>query len=243
PGVVGDGFSFTGADQAVDVGPSANLRLQNFTIEAWIQRYSSTVVSVDTDPNYDGDGVLFGFGLGGYAFILYHDSTLLLSQEGVGGVFSSETITDTSFHHVAVTEDSGTVTFYIDGQVAGVSDNYGPTFSFDTDAFIGAIPTSAGASFYGNIDEMAIYNRPLGSDEIQAIYGAGSAGKCSALTIVDQPTNEVGIVGGTNVFYIQAFGSPPITYKWQFDGAAILNATNPLFVITNVQPTNAGTYS
>jgi plastocyanin len=40
-----------------------------------------------------------------------------------------------------------------------------------------------------------------------------------------------------------ATGTPPVSYQWNFNGAAIPGATNPLFVATDVQASNAGSYS
>jgi len=42
---VGQAFEFDGNGDGVTVGNPANLRLQTFTIETWIKRSSSTVVS------------------------------------------------------------------------------------------------------------------------------------------------------------------------------------------------------
>jgi hypothetical protein len=41
-----------------------------------------------------------------------------------------------------------------------------------------------GGFFYqGSLDEVEVYNRALSASEIQAIYNAGSAGKCKAATV------------------------------------------------------------
>ncbi len=48
-------------------------------------------------------------------------------------------------------------------------------------ATIGASWISLNNSFLGEIDELSIYNRALAASEIQAIYNAGSAGKCNEL--------------------------------------------------------------
>ena len=51
------------------------------------------------------------------------------------------------------------------------------------------------------IDEPAIYNRALSAAEIQAIYNAGSAGKCPpgvAPTIIAQPASQT-VLAGSNV--------------------------------------------
>src|SRR5207247_7254493 len=60
-GRVGQAFVFDGSGDAVSVGNPTNLQLQNFTIEAWIQRTSTTRVSFD----FNG-GSSFSYGDGGY---------------------------------------------------------------------------------------------------------------------------------------------------------------------------------
>ena len=61
--------------------------------------------------------------------------------------------------------------------------------------------------FNGSMDEVSLYNRALSAVEVQAIYNAGAAGKCSgptAPTITTQPTNQTVIVGGTATFTVVA---------------------------------------
>jgi hypothetical protein len=100
--------------------------------------------------------------------------------------------------------------------------------------------------FWGLIDEASIYNRALSSNEIAAIYAAGSAGKCftpTPPTITTQPTNQTVVVGGTATFTVQAAGTPPLSYQWNFDGANIVGATNMTLTLTNVQASQAGNYT
>ena len=78
-GEVGQTFSLTNNHAAVVVGNPANLRLQTFTIEAWIQRASASVLSFDPAQN----GMVFCYGLNGYGlYIAYVDNSLNLSKIG-----------------------------------------------------------------------------------------------------------------------------------------------------------------
>ena len=89
----------------------------------------------------------------------------------------SPAITDLNFHHVAVTKSDSTVIFYVDG-VPSPPQSYGEVFEFTTNPGIGARGDNFTSSFLGVVDELSVYNRALNADEIQAIYAAGSAGKC-----------------------------------------------------------------
>ena len=64
-----------------------------------------------------------------------------------------------------------------------------------------------------------------------------------APTIVVQPTNQTVMVGGTLSFSVVAEGTEPLTYQWSLDGTNLLEATNALLVLTNVQVSDAGFYS
>jgi hypothetical protein len=45
----------------------------------------------------------------------FSDGRLFLSRNGVDSVNSTNSITDTNWHHIAVTKAGNTVVFYVDG--------------------------------------------------------------------------------------------------------------------------------
>jgi hypothetical protein len=105
---------------------------------------------------------------------------------------------------------------------------------------------AAGSNYGGLIDELSLYNRALSSNEIAAIYNAGSAGKCftpMAPAITTQPTNQTVLTGGTATFSVTASGTAPLSYQWQFYGTNIVNATNTTLILNNVQLNQTGNYS
>jgi hypothetical protein len=166
PGKVGQGFVFDGRNgSGVMLGNPASLQLQDFTIEAWIKRASTSRVSQNA-PNAE----IFSYGLDGYGFGLW-DGRLYLTKMGVDNVTMRTGISDTRWHHVAVAKSGNEVVFYIDGVVHNV-EPYGPTFDFATPAAIGTSPTDDGTqtTFLGSIDEIGTFNRALSASEIQAIY-------------------------------------------------------------------------
>jgi subtilase family serine protease len=61
-------------------------------------------------------------------------------------------------------------------------------------------------------------------------------------TIVTQPTNVAVAAGGVANFAVTASGALPLSYQWQYNGASILGATNPLLTLTNVQIASEGNY-
>jgi hypothetical protein len=110
---------------------------------------------------------------------------------------------------------------------------------------IGNASGTAGFPFDGWIDEVSLYSRALSQAEIQAIYNAGSAGKCvsSRPNITLQPQGQVGFLGGSVTFSVRATGSAPLSYLWFKDSFPITWATDTNLVLTNLSLADGGTYS
>jgi len=193
PGEVAEAFDFSSNHAGVYVGSPAALQLQNFTIEAWVQRSGTSMVSDDPTAN-GGAAAIFYFGSQGYGMGMHTDGAISLTKIDVDDV-NDDTygarVTDTNWHHVAVSKAGTLVTFYIDG-VAYPAVTYNSTFQFTSPAGIGVrgdnINANNNDSFLGHIDEVSIYNRALGSNEIASIYAAGNAGKCQPVWLSIQPS-------------------------------------------------------
>jgi hypothetical protein len=236
---VGNGF-FIGAFGSVVLGSPPNLQLQDFTIEAWVKRSDTNVAGFGIHP----DGLFFSYGSQGYGFGMWNDGRLFLSKIDVDNVSINNGVTDTNWHHVAVTKSNVTVVFYIDGASYPAPD-YNNTFTFSTFVSIGD-RVDSGDSFYGSIDELAVYGRALGASEVQAIYNAQNAGKCHipvAPTIAVQPTNQTVYVGSNATFNVSAGGDLPLNYQWLFNGASLGGKTLSTLTIVSAQFSNAGSYS
>jgi hypothetical protein len=238
---VNQGFLLDGAGDVVKVGPSPALQLQNFTIEAWVKRNSSSAVSLESG----GSGHIFGFGNQGYVFLFQSDGTVMLNKAGVSTASSSPfKVTDTNWHHLAVTKTNTTVFFYLDG-TAYSSGSFGATFVFNTEAAIGGRADLQGGSFLGMIDDVAIYNRVLTNSEIQAIYNASSAGKCSAIApvIAQNPVPQSANTGENVTFSVSAFGSNPLSFQWRLNTTNIAGGTDSKLILSAVSQIDAGNYS
>ena len=170
---------------------------------------------------------------------------LFLTKVDIDNVTTSVAITDTTFHHVAVTKSGTAAVFYIDG-VSYPAPPYSTTYTFSSPAAIGARGDNLANSFYGTIDEVAVYGRALSAAEIQSIYAAGVSGKCPTNFppfIITQPANQTATVGANVSIAVTAGGSTPLSYQWRFNGNNVPGATaNPL-VLNNVQINQAGNYT
>jgi len=88
------------------------------------------------------------------------------------------------------------------------------------------------------IDDVSLYNRALSTNEIAAIYNAGTAGKTFTPvlpSITTQPQSQTNVVGGTATFVVVAGGATPLSYQWSVNGTVITNATNATLTLPNVQ--------
>lgn len=156
-------------------------------------------------------------------------------------VSTHRTLAMNTWQHLAVTYNGTNFVFYINGNaVTSVAGSLGPA---NAEALkIGDSGTCSG--FVGLIDEVALYNRALTTNEIQAIYNAGSTGKCQdAPTIVVQPAGQIVSVTSSATFTVTAAGTPLLRYQWRFNGTNIAGATGPSLALVNVQAADAGAYS
>ncbi len=66
-----------------------------------------------------------------------------------------------------------------------------------------------------------------------------------APSITSQPQDQLNVSpGGTAMFSVTVSGSEPLSYQWYYNNSTLLTgATDPTLTITNVQVSNAGTYS
>ena len=240
-GLIGQGFNFDGSGDLALIPNNPVMQLQNLTIETWIKRKSASVASSGSG----GNGVLFGYGPGGYLLYLNSAGQVFFSKLGSTAVASSWSISDTNLHHVALTKSNTVVNFYLDGTNVS-SASYSTTFTFTTQVGIGGRPDNSDNSFNGIIDELALYNRALTPSDIQSIQAASYSGKCAVYlspTFASQPTNRT-VAPGTNITFTASIGgTPPFVYQWRLNGVVINGATNSALTLNNVQPPNAGLYS
>ena len=254
-GEVGQAFVFNGTNTYIRVPASASLNVglsNGFTLEAWMNP-----ATLDRRPLFEWNQTTNGWaGMGVHVWLSYNGSgdlyADLLDSGGNDHIMGTATgvVSANSFQHVALTYDktTGLAVFYRNGVVV-LSTNLGiftPQTSFDL--YMGRRPWATGpyADQYlkGMLDEASLYNRALASNEIAAIYNAGTNGKCALWPVIlSQPTNQA-VVAGTNVsFSVAAGGDSSLIYQWHCNGTNLPAGTNATLDLLNVQSVNAGTYS
>ena len=65
----------------------------------------------------------------------------------------------------------------------------------------------------------------------------------AAPTITVQPQSQTNLVGSNVTFTVTVAAYPPVTYQWAFNGSNIAGATGASLLLTNIQLSQAGSYS
>ena len=123
--------------------------------------------------------------------------------------------------------------------------------------FTGATNTVIGTDLYspntrvfdGSIDEVAVFNSALTSDQILAQFSKAAGLGPVAASISGQPQSTSGYAGKTVTISATGInGTSPITYQWQLgginltDGGNISGSHTPTLTISNAVPGNSGNY-
>lgn len=215
-GMVGQAFSFDGVDDYVNVGNASSLKPAQFTLDAWVKatafpRHYNVVVTHGFSTGVVNPYFLGFDSNGTLQFITYHNSIGTHITVAPGPIAANE------WHHIAATFDGTTKKLYIDGGlVASDTVSYAIVYD-DTPVLIGEDidrGSPAGIPFSGLIDEVEIFNRALPTEEIAAIYNAGSAGKCftadttpDAFTFSDQTGVNLSTVITSNTITVSGINS------------------------------------
>ncbi|HWW00485.1 MAG TPA: LamG-like jellyroll fold domain-containing protein [Candidatus Acidoferrum sp.] len=247
PGEVGQAFSFTSSDQGVLIADAPELDPTNsLSVEAW--------VLLSNYPNTEGVLVVYKniyfVQPGQYAIAVYQTGSNSIFQAGLGVVptgdlamFGTTSLQLNTWYHVAITYNAAQFRLYVNGQLENTLAVTGPVATTTGPLKIGGYGISPYA-LPGRVDEVSLYNRALSGSEVQALYSAGSAGKCLPVApfILSQPQGQVGYWGGRVTFTVTAGGTPPPGYLWYKDGFSISWATNSSLVLTNLSLNEGGNY-
>jgi len=194
-GLVGQGFVISGAGndyvalpQNVFPFPSSGTGNAPLTFEVWFKTSIGGVILGQQDH------APF-MGINGWVPALYVGTNGLLYGhlfEGAGTppfIESETSVFDGQFHHGAVTYDGANEYLFLDGVLVAsmpfTQQSYGSgnyQYQLGT-GYTAGWPGTAGGwfPFAGVIDEASIYNRALATNEIAAIFAAGTAGKCTSI--------------------------------------------------------------
>jgi len=158
-------FSTSGQDDFLSVSDSSDLDITgDIAIEAWT--FANSFVN-NPDIVTKGDF--------SEAYSLWYRTTgevsFAIDSDVNGALVSNSVLSLNNWHHVVVLREGNTRRIYIDGQLDS-SDTYSSAITTNNNPLF--ISTSA-FGFSGRIDEVAVYNRSLSAEEIEARYLRGVA--------------------------------------------------------------------
>ena len=180
-GKVGQAFSLSGQNY-VEVSDHPSLRPTQVTVDAWVY---PTNISGNHNVVFKGDHE--------YALQLRNGNVLFGSRDAAGGYAEfqgSLNVPVNTWSHVAVTHDGAIKRIYVNGQLDPITQSQSGHYAVNTGTLKIGTHNTIIEFFYGAIDEVEVLSGALSQAEIQAIYNAGSAGKC-AFQCTQPPANMV----------------------------------------------------
>ncbi len=193
-GLVHQAFSFDGADDYVSVSRSIQ---DDFTIEFWLNTIQ--IVGSDSGQWYEGRGLVDGevqtvtndFG------VTLRNGKVLFGVGNPDVTIRSGSVADGNWHHVAATRlrNTGEMKLYVDGVHVALATGGTQSLTSPPRLTLGRVQVDNNP-FQGRLDEVAFYGRVLSLQEIQAIYEAGNAGKCTPGAIQSFSLNPSLVDGG-----------------------------------------------
>ena len=194
PGMVADAFSFDGSGY-IDVAddPIWTLGTEDFTIDLWV--FLNSLSGLDPFISHDPAGGcnnkwIFWISTGVRApfgpALRFHQVSPGNCPSGVDTVVFPWVPDLFRWYHVAVTRSGSDYSLYIDGELVITEQDSTPIADPSASLTIGRAE-----SFFlnGRVDEVEIVDRALSAPEIQAIFDAGSSGKCKTVMILGAEVN------------------------------------------------------
>ncbi len=179
-GKVKSALRFDGADDYVTVpdDPSLDIGISDFTVDAWVRPRMRDGLQSILDKRTSGGGWR-----GYHAYL--HDGRL--GVQLADGTYDNYEVPpsmtvplDNEWHFVAVTVRRGLgVELRVDGTAYTISTPaHTGSLANSAPLLIGGHSTSPSSRFWGDIDEVEIFDRALAAAELDRIYDADRIGKC-----------------------------------------------------------------
>ncbi|MBI5386505.1 MAG: hypothetical protein HZA90_17690 [Verrucomicrobia bacterium] len=176
-GVVGQAFKFSAATtDSVRVPNSPALNPTNITLAAWVKPFSYPALGCAIVRKEAGSAVqyLLQLGDGNTAGVPTINCGLNAPQP-----HGNTPVPLHQWSHIVGTYDGAQARVYVNGALVDSRPMTGPMPVMANDLFIGRRESNTTRNFDGLIDEVAIWNRGLSSNEVAALFAAGSLGMCA----------------------------------------------------------------
>jgi len=136
----------------------------------------------------------------------------------IGDFGSGKVVDDDTFHHLVVTYNGSTTTFYLDGFKVYKESTTGVYVDETAQFFIGRQTHTAHGkmSFKGVIDEVRIYNRALSENEIQQLYHLVAIPNPKSIDYVGRNmTYNVSLNGQGNIITVSPGENVSLSMNWK----------------------------
>ena len=188
-GRIGQGLSFDGVDDYVDVPSAPALDTFPLTLAAWVKTTDTGlhgVVNKYLPASLNGYQVFIN---GGSLCAWYFRDASNYVWDGTGCTLATPGFTDGAWHHVAFVVDAAGGRLYVDGVQKAARAWTGTAGATSTTAglSLARYPGSAAPYFPGALDEVRLYNRALSASEV------------AGLAIIDTTAPIISAVSATNL--------------------------------------------
>jgi hypothetical protein len=262
-GIGGQAFQFDGVNDRVVVPDVPAYSFSGgVTVAGWFQTtntpdYASLVDKFEENAANDtGFQISFGGSNPGSG-----EPGTLRADFGIGTnyitVFSTNFVADGLWHHFAATCDGSNTILYIDGEPSGAAASPQILLDNDLPITLGQDTFSSSRHYRGLLDEVALFNRALSSNEIAGILSAGPPGFCAECASTPPglvswwrgDSNALDSVSGFNGTFANGSFAPGIVRDaFRFSGTeyveipdvAPLDFSNAFTIELWVSPTAAG---
>jgi len=253
PGIGDSGVHFTGGNAEVPFSATLNPATA-FSVEFWAKPDVQTIYTPICSQYRNGSARL------GWCFYMENDADSWECHLGyAGGVAlyayggGPVPLPGQFYHVVEVYDGAGNSTLYAENQLVGHNTqvNNGGVYVPNPSAPLEIGVRNGGSfPFNGVLDEVAIYNYALTTDQISNHWSI----KFQPSAIVTQPVGVTNIEGSTVTLSATASGFP-LTYQWYKDNVAlyqtfntdstphyVTDVTNSSLVISETTPSDSGQY-
>ena len=199
-GEVGQAFHYAGSTSLFVVPASPSLVVSNLTLESWVFPTDNGTPRPIFDWGGPGEGSAVQLWINTIGFTSVYPGAIHAVIHGGAEVdCSSPVVTVNQWNHVVFTMNIATRTevLYCNGvQVASGTAPSPINVQSYADVDIGYRDVASteilnGSRFLGNLDEVSVYNRPLCTSEIKAIYNLGINGKYDPVLFNTSPAQSL----------------------------------------------------
>jgi Concanavalin A-like lectin/glucanases superfamily/Immunoglobulin domain len=252
PGQFGNSLGFDNLSNTYGqrTGGSAIYSTNGYSVSMWVK----------ADGTFQSDARVFGEGSTNSTNPLFTIGTANpVSPTGVARIYvrndsnvellkrdTTRTVFDNNWHHIVWVDRGGLGKLYIDGAVDESDYTYAPgSLTLQTTAIGGLVRATFSNIIFGNIDEVATWNRPLTYSEVQQIMTVGIPAPAGATppSVTVQPIGTNVFTKSTVTFAVGVAGTAPFSYQWFKGASPVADATNATLTLTNIQLGDAGNYS